>query len=205
MSQVHAGMDWDRWSGFTGTGVYVITNKATLTCLDIVIESRGPASDHDDIVVEGSGHCPHVLSQLWIIRKDPVSSVCIVENLLERELLSGTGMYELVTIRHKTPQMRSDGWLLDSTMHALEKGKVVIFRNIGYPGGVLDLPIANNETSAADSLVRLRPEFEDGIEQDRHKWLLQIQEIGVPEALDDDSPPASPEIPHSREAMGEVK
>ncbi|KAL8991631.1 MAG: hypothetical protein Q9169_007800 [Polycauliona sp. 2 TL-2023] len=172
---------WDEWSGFTGEGTYDILNKSSLTCLDL---EKG--SKKVDTKIQGFAHSPNSWAQLWKIRKRDVADLYYIECLASRTVLTASGPDKPVVgvpkVANKEPYGENFDipkealWVIDKSIYALEPGKMVVFRNLKYPGYVLDLHHGEKTDGTANATpVNIMPERGVSDKREMQKWLLQIQ------------------------------
>ncbi|KAL8919803.1 MAG: hypothetical protein Q9172_004808 [Xanthocarpia lactea] len=170
-------MSWHAWSGFTGEGTYVILNKASLTCLDLEEGSKEPGTK-----VQGFTHIPNNSAQLWDIRKRLEADVYYIQCKSSETVLTASGPESPVVGMPKGPMGPSTSWqhslpkealwVIDKSIYGLDSGKMVVFRNVKYPGYVLDL---QHGEAANGTLVNLMQERGLSDEREMQKWLLQVQ------------------------------
>lgn len=95
-------MQWNKWSGFTGEGTYVIFNKETLTCLNLEEGSKQPDTKVQCLLVIeslidpltltfGSAHSPNDWAQQWRIRKPNEADVYYIECAVSATVLTASG------------------------------------------------------------------------------------------------------------------
>ncbi|KAL8765979.1 MAG: hypothetical protein Q9209_007126 [Squamulea sp. 1 TL-2023] len=145
-------MDWSKWSGFEGEGIYTIFNSASQLCLS--------QFGHDGNV-QVSAHCPHDMAQQWRIHSlDTVHAKVLEHNASFETNIAGFPCQLPISAL----------WAIDTSMCALEKGKMVIFRSILYPGRVM----GQDDTDEKMVLCQ-EVQFRAGRKSKLHKWLLQKQ------------------------------
>ncbi|KAI4086869.1 MAG: hypothetical protein Q9206_004545 [Seirophora lacunosa] len=190
-------MEWHRYSGFVGKGVYVIINKASMTSLDMVEGSSEPGTK-----VQGHAHIPNNGAQLWRFHKASQGDVYAIENLRGGLVLTATGTWPSVHVALRTseltlaagtkeqivgqakpnpeetirktavPYPREALWAVDSSLYSMEPGKMVLFRSVKYPGFVLDLQGGGMINGAP---VRLAQESGISDAREMQQWLLHQQ------------------------------
>ncbi|KAI4267631.1 MAG: hypothetical protein L6R38_008161 [Xanthoria sp. 2 TBL-2021] len=72
-------MNWDKWSGFQGSGIYIILNRSSLYSLDL---------NHNDDLISLRPHTPHTPSQLWHIHKWSGGDVYVIENVHHKAVVT---------------------------------------------------------------------------------------------------------------------
>ncbi|KAL8918926.1 MAG: hypothetical protein Q9172_005221 [Xanthocarpia lactea] len=165
-------MDWEKWSGFRGEGIYVIINLSNLHSLEL------DAVDHK---VTTNPHTPNNPAQLWRIHKWAIGDVYAIENVFLGTII--TSPDEVVTgesaVEGGTHERHMDLpdhwsldilWIIDTGICALEPGKIVVFRSIKKSGYVLSGGIDDY-----DGRVQLLKEDLGGQQGKTQKWLLQKQ------------------------------
>ncbi|KAL8750463.1 MAG: hypothetical protein Q9199_007055 [Rusavskia elegans] len=124
-------MDWEKWSGFQGDGIYVIFNSSSLNCLEL--EETGDA-------IELKRHTPNNPAQLWRITKWPEGDVYAIENVLHQVFIWSEGRGKVVKGNStsaevfvgepwvRLPSGWSDEtlWAIDKSMCALDPGNMVV-------------------------------------------------------------------------------
>ncbi|KAL9037031.1 MAG: hypothetical protein Q9180_003956 [Flavoplaca navasiana] len=184
-------MKWFEWSGFTGPGTYVIFNKESLTCLDLENGSSKPDTKVQGLLVNEDGkkaskltcssaHSPNNWAQVWLIRKQGAADLYSIECKESTTILTASGPDKPVVGRPKGERNPISGhnvpteglWAIDKSMYGLEPGKMVVFRNVKYPGYVLDLHHGEKQCGTPVNIIQER-----GLSDKREmqKWLLQIQ------------------------------
>ncbi|KAL9009234.1 MAG: hypothetical protein Q9180_009420 [Flavoplaca navasiana] len=120
-------MDWNKWSGFLGSGTYIILNKASLYAMDL--NSNGD-------LVSLQPHTPHNPAQLWRINKywggeENVHHGAVVTSQGNKEYILGASVQEEADLhfrltglpyRNPIPTL----WAIDKSICALEPGKLVV-------------------------------------------------------------------------------
>ncbi|KAI4270410.1 MAG: hypothetical protein L6R38_007127 [Xanthoria sp. 2 TBL-2021] len=174
-------MQWNKWSGFTGEGTYVIFNKESLTCLNLEEGSKQPDT------------------KLWHIRKRNEADIYYIERMVSETVLTASGesiwsrypvamwlsgipgpdkfVVGMPKVEHKFGSQRykiptEALWVIDKSIYGLEPGKMVVFRNVKYPGYVLDLHHGEKDNGTSVNIIQER-----GLSDKREmqKWLLQVQ------------------------------
>ncbi|KAL8724339.1 MAG: hypothetical protein Q9166_008004 [cf. Caloplaca sp. 2 TL-2023] len=124
-------INWDKWTGFEGDGVYVMFNKADSKCLELWPPSSDAGTD-----IRSFSHLPHNKAQMWKICKHDLYEIYTIENIHEVVLMAAIGEGDIVTgIRKEHPGVeqppkafphKTPFWVVDGGMHALEKGQPVV-------------------------------------------------------------------------------
>ncbi|KAI4259483.1 MAG: hypothetical protein L6R42_004552 [Xanthoria sp. 1 TBL-2021] len=177
-------IQWDKWSGFQGEGIYTIFNKASLTCLEHGDTRDGwpPAN------VRSSAHIPHNTAQLWRIKQ--LTKYCelyTIENTDLMAFLTARGDGQVVILDTLSepawdpqPRLPAVVWDIDTVHYANEPGKPVVFRSVKYRGHVLRLP---SNGKADKPFVYLKQEATKN-NAGQHQWVLQKHPEKLPEHPD---------------------
>lgn len=171
-------MDWNKWSGFDGEGLYAILNRESFTSLSL---SDSLSPEHVKLI-ECVAHIPYKNTQLWIIRKRSGSETWFIECLSGGWLLTADnidseesviGAFDLMPPAEKLNHCPFEAlWLLDTGMNSLDPGKLVTIRSVKYPGFVLDIGHGQNgETNP----VTIQKESGRTWGMGRQAWLFQKQ------------------------------
>ncbi|KAL8897819.1 MAG: hypothetical protein Q9207_007009 [Kuettlingeria erythrocarpa] len=136
-------MEWHRYSGFVGEGIYVIINKASMTSLDMNEGASEPGAK-----VQGFAHSPNNGAQVWRFIRHHMADLYVIRNMRGELVLAATGNLsddhpyrrlrrltsstgtdeELVGQKH--PRNMSGPaealWVVDSSMYSLHPGKMVM-------------------------------------------------------------------------------
>ncbi|KAL9584047.1 MAG: hypothetical protein Q9203_004828 [Teloschistes exilis] len=165
-------MEWlDAWSGFEGEGMYAFINKKFQQSLSF-------AELPDNRYLTGSPFVPCKPTMLWKIWATEHKDVYAIENFQERVLCHTIKKYQATPDRLKFLP-RNALWIVDCAISLGEPGKPVVFRNIGYPGLVLDLQEAV-PSGAYYAILRRECEAEGDRAEERQcqrsqQWYLQKQ------------------------------
>ncbi|KAL9014993.1 MAG: hypothetical protein Q9173_000370, partial [Seirophora scorigena] len=146
-------------------------------------------------------HIPNSGAQLWKFHKSSQGDVYAIENLHGGLILTATGTWPSVHVSLRTSELTLAAgtkeqivgeakpkpekpfrtttvypqealWAVDSSLHSMEPGKMVVLRSIKYPGFVLDLQCGGMTNGAP---VRLAQESGISDAREMHQWLLHQQ------------------------------